>query len=90
MADPQAPSSGGASQLVSDIHTKMSELMQLIEGSPQVAGPDDRDALAQVIQSYQSFVEGLSAPPGGQAPKAQQPGGPVPVEAGAQNVRPAL
>jgi hypothetical protein len=76
--------SGGASQLVSSIHTQMSQLMQMMGQSPAV-GDEDKQKLAQLIQGFESFVEGLGSAPG----KNPQPGN-VPSEAGVAEVKPAM
>ncbi len=82
-AQPQQEA-GGASQMVSSIHSELSKLMQMMGQSPAVA-PEDKQQLAQIIQSFESFVEGLGSAPGKQA----QPGN-VPAEAGAAEVKPAM
>lgn len=87
---PQA-GQGGATELVASIHDKMTELMDLLEGSPAI-GEDDKAKLASLIQGYQGFVQGLSAPAGQSAPKPQAPvaKGPAPMEAGMASVKPAM
>lgn len=84
---PESQSSGGTSQLVIDINAKLNQLAELIEEG----GDDgDRAALAQVQQSYQALIEGLSQAPGAKKPEAPQAPGVVPAQAGAREVAPAM
>lgn len=93
MADmPQgAPQPGGASTLVADIHSKMAELMDMLDSSG-AGGEEDKQALSQIIQAYQTFVEqNLGSAPGQPPQGAPAPaGGVAPMEAGAKNVQPAM
>jgi len=82
---PEQPAQGGASQLVSDIHDKMSKLMGAVSQSGAV-DESDKAKLAQVIQQYEAFVNGL----GGAKQPAAPASGNVPMEAGAANVRQAM
>lgn len=80
----QEQGGGGAKQLVTDIHNKLAQLSDLIEK----AAPESSDEMQGVMASFQGLVDGLGQPA---APKAPQPTpGPVPVEAGNANVKPAL
>lgn len=88
---PQQGEPGGASKLVANIHSQMTELMDLLQQSP-AADDQDKQQLAALIQGYQGFVEGLASAPGAQKapPQAGLQPGAVPLEAGAADVRPAL
>lgn len=84
-AAPKAPQAGGsATDLVANIHSEMTKLMDIMQATPAV-GDDDKAKLASVIQGYQQFVQGLSEAPGAAkpaAPQAPAPTGPMPMEAG--------
>ena len=83
--------SGGASQLVVEIQEKMSELGDLL-GQSGAVSPEDKQAFAQIMTAYQSFVEqNLGSAPGSK-PQPQGPGpqGSVPMEAGSREVTPRM
>jgi hypothetical protein len=88
--EPQESSGGGgAAQLVSGVHTQLMALMDMLDKSPSV-GPEDKEALGQIISQYQSFVQNNLGSAPGQKPQAgpPQPGSTSP-EAGANpNARP--
>lgn len=77
------PASGGASKLVSDIFSQLSQLNQMIAQS-QAVDDDDKQKLQAVMQGFEGFVDGL----GNQ--KAQPAPGNTPMEAGAAKVQPAM
>jgi hypothetical protein len=61
------------------------EFGQLLASSPDVS-PEEKEAMAGIVQGFQALVEGLNAPP-----PAQGPGqGVAPMEAGAAKVAPAM
>lgn len=89
---PSAQQGGGnAQQMVADIHTRMLELASKMQGNPNFQGESQQ--LGQLIQGFESLVNGLSAP-GGQAPPQAPPGaeamGTTTPEAGAAAVRPTM
>lgn len=75
---------GGASQLVADTHSNLLKLQELVGAK----FPEEGQALAQITQAFQAFVDGLGQAPGAQEGQSQ-PGTTTP-EAGAANVRPAM
>jgi hypothetical protein len=80
----EEPQTGGATKLVSSIHSQLSELADML-GSSQAVDDDDKQQLAAVIQQFQRFVDGLGAP------KSQNPApGAAPMEAGATNAKPMM
>lgn len=86
---PEAPSQeqggGNATQLVSDIFSKLGKLNDLISQS-QAVDDDDKQKLMAVIQSYEGFIDGL----GNQKGQTQPAAGVAPVEAGGAKVQPAI
>lgn len=87
-APAQEQGGGSASKLVAGVHTGLMQLQELINGSP-AADDGDKQALAQLIQGYTAFVEGLGSAPG-QAPQGAPKPGVAPMEAGAADVKPAM
>lgn len=79
---PAAQGTGGASQLVSGIHDSMSKLMQAMSSSGAV-DEGDTQQLAQIIQQFEAFVDGLGG-------KKAAPTGNRPMEAGKAEVMPAM
>jgi len=88
---PQPTKNTSAADLIKDIHSGMTELMQMMSKSKAVA-PEDSQQLASIMSSFESFVEGtLTQAPGARPPKAEPPMNPgaTPMEAGANpNARP--
>lgn len=80
----QAP--GRASQLLTDTHSNLMELMDLV--SKQPAAAEGKAPLQAAIQALQGFAEVMGQGPGG-APQEPK-GGAVPMEAGAAKVQPAM
>lgn len=84
-----------ATEMVTDIHSKMSQLFDLM----RQAGTEEGDlaGMANAIKAFEGAVEGLGAPAGAQPPAQPQPNAPSPAapatstpEAGVAQVRQAL
>ena len=89
-AEAAAPQAGGATQLVTDVHSGLMKLIDLMEQSPQVGSPEDKQKLGQVAQLFQSWVDDMGTAPGAAKPEAPMPQGNVSPEAGLKPVRRAL
>lgn len=85
-----APSrkSGGASELVASIHDGLMQLSEMMAGNQ--ATQEEAQAMKQVMASFEGVVQSLGQAPGAKKPQPPMPGGPVPAEAGAKPVQPAL
>lgn len=84
-AQGEAQAPGSASQLVADTHSNLMKLQELVAGK----FPEEGQALASIIQAYQSFVDGLGQAPGAEKSGPAMPGATTP-EAGAASVKPAM
>lgn len=90
-AQPQDPAAqqdagaqpGGASQLVASIHSGLMQLMDLLAKMP-----DEQQKLAQIVQDYQQFVDGLGQPSDSQGAQQQGPQGTTTPEQGAAQTQP--
>jgi hypothetical protein len=78
------PGPGGVSQTVADVNSGLMKIMDAV----QAKFPEDAEKLAQVIQAYQGFVDGLGQGPGAATQEAL-PATTTP-EAGAAKVQPAM
>lgn len=86
----EAGPKGGASELVAEINDKMMMLMDLMDQS-QAVDDEDKQALAALIQGYQSFVQNnLAAAPGQKQPQAKPAPGPTSMEAGVAQAKPMM
>lgn len=84
MASPQAAPEeqsagpGPATQLIANIHSELTKLMDILDKSEAVTD-QDKQGLSQIISAYQGFVEGLGseqqAPPQKQGPSMSPPNG---------------
>jgi|DEB0MinimDraft_3_1074331.scaffolds.fasta_scaffold01273_12 hypothetical protein len=76
----QAPQpQGGVKELVSNVHDQMVQLLDVLDQS-QVASPEDKQVLANILQQYRSFVgQSLGAGPKEEGQKAGG-GGNTPME----------
>lgn len=84
-AQEEAQAPGGASQLVADTHSNLLKLKELVDGK----FPEEGQALAGIIQQYQSFIDGLGQAPGAEKQGPASPATTTP-EAGAASVKPAM
>lgn len=69
-----------AAQIVADVNSGMSQLLEMLVGNPQMK--EDASKLQQIMGAYQQFVQGLGQAPGQGQPEAQAPGGPMPANGG--------
>lgn len=82
---PQKPA-GSASQLVTEVHSKMSELMGMFDQAPQLKA--EQQQMGQLLAGFEQLVESMGSGPGEEAPTPQNEI--APVEAGAADVRPVV
>lgn len=79
-AQDQAPQQGGGGvrELVAEAHDNLVELLGVLDSS-NVASPEDKQVLANILQQYRTFVEtSLAGGPKQQPP--QPPGDNAPME----------
>lgn len=84
-ADNGQPQAGGAAELVAGIGSDLMKLNDMVGAK----FPDEGAKLGEIIQAYQSFVDGLSAGPDKQPQGPAMPGTTTP-EAGAASVKPVM
>lgn len=77
---------GGASQLVADTHSNLLKLQELVGAK----FPEEGQALAQITQAFQAFVEGLGQAPGAEGPQGPASPGTTTPEAGAAKTQPVM
>ena len=87
VADQKAASPESVVELVTEVHSGMVSLLEMLSSS-QAISPEDTKVLAGIVQQYRNFIsENLG---GGGSPRPQgSAAGNVPVEAGAAEVIPA-
>lgn len=78
------PQAGGISQEIANVHTGLLKIQEALAQK----FPEDGQKLAQVIQAYQSVVDGLGQAPGQE--KAAPSSGVTTPEVGAANVQQSL
>lgn len=77
---------GGASKIVSDVYSGLTQLLQMAEK----AAPEDAQALAGIVSSFQGWVEQMGASPSAAAKAPAAPNGAVPAETRGREATPAL
>lgn len=87
VADQKAASPESVVELVSEVHSGMVSLLDVLSSSRAVS-PEDTKVLAGIVQQYRNFVTENLGGGGSPRPQGGAPGN-VPVEAGAAEVIPA-
>lgn len=75
-AGPAQDQGGGATQLVTDISDKLMQFASMLDKG-DVASPEEKQMMAQVVTTFQSLADSLMGEPG-QGGEEPQPPGPVP------------
>lgn len=81
---PQGEQGGGAAEAVQMVSQGLMKLKQIIDGSGDALGPDEKQEFQGLMNGWQAFVQELSQPQSeGQAPAParQGPAQPMPVNA---------
>ncbi len=92
MPEQEAPAqeSGGATGLVTQIHSNMMDLSDMFDKSPAIP-PEDKQELAGLIQGFQALVDKLGQAPGQSQPsKAPAKPGYADFNAGAADAKPMM
>jgi len=90
MTQEKASGPADVRELVAGINGGMIALMKIFDQSKGVVSDQDKAALAQIMQMFQTLVESMGSAQEGAPKQAQAPMGAAPVETRGQPARQAL